>query len=93
MSLHDVTVIGAGIGGLTAALALSRIGRQVDARRAPHRFHRGRGRAAALADATRILGDLGLGQALAPPGLRATARRGGVRCASGREIGEVAQGA
>ena len=65
MSLNDVTVIGAGIGGLTAALALSRIGRQVTLVERRTGFTEVGAGLQLSPNATRILGDLGLGQALA----------------------------
>jgi len=92
MSLNDVTVIGAGIGGLTAALALSRIGRQVTLVERRTGFTEVGAGLQLSPNATRILGDLGLGQALARQACEP--QRVVVRAVrSGREIGEVAQGA
>jgi len=92
MSLHDVTVIGAGIGGLAAALALSRIGRQVTLVERRTGFTEVGAGLQLSPNATRILGDLGLGQALARQACEP--QRVVVRAVrSGREIGEVAQGA
>ncbi|MGY6645495.1 MAG: FAD-dependent monooxygenase [Salinarimonas sp.] len=91
MSLHDVTVIGAGIGGLTAALALSRIGRQVTLVERRTGFTEVGAGLQLSPNATRILGDLGLSQALARQACEP--QRVVVRSVrSGREIGEVAQG-
>ncbi len=92
MSLHDVTVIGAGIGGLTAALALARIGRQVTLVERRTGFTEIGAGLQLSPKATRILSDLGLGQALARKACEP--QRVVVRSSrSGSEIGEVAQGA
>ncbi|MCC5976614.1 MAG: FAD-dependent monooxygenase [Salinarimonas sp.] len=92
MSLHDVTVIGAGIGGLTAALALSRIGRRVTLVERRTGFTEVGAGLQLSPNATRILGEFGLGQALARQACEP--QRVVVRSVrSGREIGEVAQGA
>lgn len=91
MSLHDVTVIGAGIGGLTAALALARIGRQVTLVERRTGFTEVGAGLQLSPNATRILGDLGLGPALARQACEP--QRVVVRSVrSGRVIGEVAQG-
>lgn len=91
MSLHDVTVIGAGIGGLTAALALARIGRQVTLVERRTGFTEVGAGLQLSPNATRILADLGLGPALARQACEP--QRVVVRSVrSGRVIGEVAQG-
>ncbi len=91
MSLHDVTVIGAGIGGLTAALALARIGRQVTLVERRTGFTEVGAGLQLSPNATRILGDLGLGPALARQACEP--QRVVIRSVrSGRTIGEVAQG-
>ena len=91
MSLHDVTVVGAGIGGLTAALALSRIGRQVTLVERRTGFTEVGAGLQLSPNAMRILGELGLAQAVARQACEP--QRVVIRSVrSGREIGEVAQG-
>src|SRR6056297_836018 len=91
MSLHDVTVIGAGIGGLTAALALSQIRRRVTLVERRTGFTEVGAGLQLSPNVTRILDDLGLGQALARQACEP--QRVVVRAIrSGGTIGEVAQG-
>jgi salicylate hydroxylase len=84
-------VVGAGIGGLTTALALSRTGRQVTLIERRTGFSEAGAGLQLSPNATRILTDLGLGPALARAATepsRVVVRSIG----SGRQIGEVALG-
>lgn len=88
---HDVTVVGAGIGGLTAALALARIGRQVTLIERRTGFSEVGAGLQLSPNANQVLADLGLTQAIA----RAASEPSRVvvrSIDSGRAIGEVALG-
>jgi salicylate hydroxylase len=88
---HDVTVVGAGIGGLTAALALARIGRQVTLIERRTGFTEVGAGLQLSPNANRVLATLGLAPAIARAAsepARVVVRATG----SGRQIGEVALG-
>ncbi len=91
MSRLDVTVVGAGIGGLTAALALARAGRSVTLVERRTGFVEVGAGLQLSPNANRILSGLGLGPALARAATEPS--RVVVRAiASGRQLGEVALG-
>jgi salicylate hydroxylase len=83
-ALRHIAIAGAGIGGLTAALALARVGHRVTVFEQSARLEEAGAGLQLSPNATRILLDLGLGDALRPVVVAPEALE--VRAASGRRI-------